>query len=607
MVNPWDLTNDVIGGIGSLVLTPLLWAGLFLWAWNRPAEARESGFGRMTFWLLLPGAVLVSLADAPFLPWAGNVVAINLGGALIPILLALVLLQRTLQRPGWTATALAILFVAAETVAQFGIVLFTGTPWTEVLVIATAGAVTVAALVAFPALMPHPAASRAITFVGLVSVATPLTFLTSEAIPGVGIVSAFPYYLIGPFVVGLAAVWFASNWWGVSPYRGLGVGFGAGILGTLIGADILREPPLYVGGGGALLAIGGAGVLDLVYFSGLMALGAGLLLVVAMARRRPAMAPAATSLPMSPVETLYSAATRLRGGDPRGAIRDAVDASQRAGDQARAIWQSTSGGAPSEAWDGLPVAPYVVRDYQNLVAEGQQPEPTAREAWSSVAMATQFVRLGRDLRRLRFATPGRRAWAVLADLGIVTAPAVALWIYLSTTLTGSIDAILSGLAFNLAVFAYVAYATLYFILFDALFGATLGKFLLRLRVTDRHLARPTVLQSFLRESPKVVPLYILGEFGAPAVLLLVRATSSSISAFGVGVALFTGVALISIVAVTVLLALGIGGIQVARDSERQRLGDHWASTWVVDRRLVTPAWGATLATAPAPPEAAPPG
>lgn len=607
MVNPWDLANDVIGGVGTLILTPLIWAGVFLWAWNRPTQARESGFGRMTFWLILPGAFLVSLADAPFLPWAGNVVAINLGGALVPILLTLVLLKRTLERPGWTLTALAVAFVAAEAAVQFGIVLFTGTPWTEVLVITAAGAVTLGAILAFPSLAPRPVAVRAITFVGLVSLATPLTFLTSQAVPGVGIVSSFPYYLIGPFVVGIAAVWLASAWWGVALYRGLGIGFGAGILGTLIGADILREPPLYVGGGGALLAIGGAGILDLVYFSGLMALGSGLLLVVIFASRRPAPAPTGTPLPPSPGETLYSAATRLQSGDPQGAIRDAVDASQRAGDQARAIWQSPSDGSSSAAWDGLPVAPYVVHDYQNLVAAVQQPEPTAREAVRNVAMAAQFVRLGRDLTRLRFATPGRRAWAVLADLGVVTAPAIALWVYLSVSLPGSIDAILSGLAFNLAVFAYVAYATLYFVVCDALFGATVGKYLLRLRVTDRGLARPTVLQSFLRESPKVVPLYVLGEFGAPAVLLLVRATSSSISAFGVAVALLDGAALLSIVVITVLLALGLGGIQVARDSERQRLGDRWASTWVVDRRVITPAWGATLATPPVPPGAVPPG
>ena len=45
------------------------------------------------------------------------------------------------------------------------------------------------------------AANRALTFMGLVSAAIPLTFFTSQAIPGEGIVSTFPFYLIGPVVV----------------------------------------------------------------------------------------------------------------------------------------------------------------------------------------------------------------------------------------------------------------------------------------------------------------------------------------------------------------------------------------------------------------------
>jgi hypothetical protein len=78
MVDPLVLTYDVLGGVGSLILTPLLWIALFLCAWTRPADARASGFGRMVFWLLLPGAFLSSFADAPFLPWHGDILAINL-------------------------------------------------------------------------------------------------------------------------------------------------------------------------------------------------------------------------------------------------------------------------------------------------------------------------------------------------------------------------------------------------------------------------------------------------------------------------------------------------------------------------------------------------
>ncbi|MFZ0830824.1 MAG: RDD family protein [Thermoplasmata archaeon] len=605
MVDPWVLSNDVIGGVGSTILTPLLWIALFLWAWSRPAEARASGFGRFAFWLLLPGAFLASLADAPFLPWAGNVVAINLGGALIPIGLSVVLLHRELGTPGWSLTGTVILLVAAETAVQFAVVLFTATFWTSVGVLVTAGGMVAFASAALPRWAPRPAANRALTFMGLVSAAIPLTFFTSQAIPGEGIVSTFPFYLIGPVVVGILSVWVAGAIWGVAPYRGLAIGYGTATLGTLIGADILREPPLYVGGGGALLAVGGAGIQDLVYFSGLMALGAGLLLIALRYRGTAPEVPAPAPTPPSPERILSSATVRLAGGDLAGAIRDSVAASQSAGERVRTIFQIPATGAPAATWDVLPVAPYVIHDYRNLVASQEAPTPTPREAFRSVAMATQFVQLGRDLSRLRFAAPGRRAWAAAIDLALVTAPALALWIYLALALPGTVDDVLNGLTFNLAVFGFVGYAALYYVVCDALFGSTAGKVLLHLTVTDRSLARPTALQSVLRESPKTVSLFAIGDLGAPGILLLVRSGSAGLSSFGDLV--FTGAILLGVMAATLAVALAIGGVQVLRDPERQRLGDRWASTWVVDRRHVTPAWGATQAPAAGPSALVPPG
>ncbi|HLY77381.1 MAG TPA: DUF1614 domain-containing protein, partial [Thermoplasmata archaeon] len=554
----------------------------------------------------LPGALLGSLADIPFLPWAGNVLAINIGGALIPISLTLVLLHRELGPSRWRLPGLVVLILSVETATQFAMVLLTSSVWSEVLVLATAGGTVVGAVVVLPRWTARPAALRAVSFVALSSTAIVLTFLTSRALPGVGIVSAFPFYLIGPVVVGISAVWLASAVWGAPAYHGLGLGYGAATLGTLIGADVLREPPLYTGGGGALLAIGGAGILDLVYFSGLLAVGLGLLSIVLSSRgslRELSMLNPPIS---SPEQSLRSAAGHLASGDPTGAIRDSISASRSAADRVRALWQSPAPAHPAAAWDGLPVAPYVTNDYRNLVESQRIPDPTPREAFRSLAMATQFVRLGRDLGRLRFAPTAPRGWAALVDLAVVTAPAVVLWTFLSLTLPGGVAGILVGLPFNLAVYAYVGYAMAYYVVGDVLFGVTVGKLLYHLVVTDRALARPTVLQSFLRESPKAVAVYAIGQFGAPALLILVRAGTTSLSAFGIGL-IFTGVVLLGIVVTVVAVALGVGGLQVARDPERQRLGDRWASTWVLDRRRVTSALGTGPASPGVPPGAVPPG
>ncbi|MCI4351915.1 MAG: DUF1614 domain-containing protein [Thermoplasmata archaeon] len=668
MVDLAVLVGDVISQIGASIPTPLLWIGLFLWAWSRPAQALASGFGRMTFWLLLPGAFLASLADAPFLPWAGDVLAINIGGALIPVLLSIVLLRRELTLPRWVLTSRVLLVVAAEAAIQFAIVLVVPSRGMELLVTVTAAGAVVFAILVFQQWAPRPlrprattllgrASSalarlpglgrvfsalarlpglgrvfsvlarvflalgrlpiptwtfrppplRAITVVGLVSAAITITFATSSAVPGVGIVSAFPLYMIGPAVVGAFSVVLAVTLWRVSPFQGLGAGYASATLGTLIGADVLREPPLYAGGSGGLLAIGGAGIQDLVYFSGLLAVGAGLLVILVQYRESLASSAATAPSVPSPDQALHTAAQRLASGDPAGAVRNALTASQGAAERARSAWQLPAPSQPAAAWDGLPVASYVLSDYRNFVAATDQPTPTPGEAFREVAMAAQFVRLGRDLSRLRFAPLGRRAWAVMVDLAVVTAPAVVLWSFLALTLRGSPTTILAGLPFNLAVYAFIAYALLYFVVCDALFGATPGKHLWGLRVTDRNRARPTFLQSLLRESPKAVSLFVIGQIGAPAILFVVRAGVSPISTLGVSLTLLNGVVLLGIVGAVVLGALSVGAVQIARNSERQRLGDRWAATWVVDRRVVTPAWGARLAPPPVPSGPAPPG
>lgn len=605
MVDLWVLTSDVLGGIGGAALAPLLWATLFVWAWSRPADAQASGFGRMTFWLLLPGALLASLADVPFLPWAGDVLAINVGGALIPVALTVLLLHRGLGVTPWSPTRTLLLLVAGETAVQFAVVLFAPSEWAGPLVLGVAGGISAFGAVVLPRWMTRPVAIRSLTFVSLTSVAIAVTFLTSQAVPGFGIESQFPLYLIAPALVGVAAPLIATTIWGVPGNRALGFGFGSATLGTLIGADVLREPPLYVGGGGQLLAIGGAGIQDLVYFSGLLALGAGLLFLVVRSRGRLPEGARETPLAPPPDLMLRSAAERLGRGDVTGAIRDSVVASEQAAQRVRTLYRLSENTEPAEAWDGLPVAPYVVNDYRNLVSAQSEPAPGPREGFRSLAMASQFVRLGRDLSRLQFARGIRRAWAAVIDLVAVTLPAVLLWVYLASTLPGTTVDVLTGLPFNLAVFGYVGYALLYYVVGDAVFGVSLGKRLLHLRVTNRVYARPTWMQSFLRESPKVVPLYAIGQLGAPAVLFVLRASQSSISPYGIDLAL-TGGVLVAFVILVVLVALAVGGIQVMRDAERRRLGDRWAATWVLDRRTVIPAWGATRTPSGAQPGVAPP-
>ncbi len=145
MIDPIALTNDIVGNVSSLALPALLWALIYLLAWEQGPFATSIGFGRRTFWLLLPGALLASLVLLPIQPGAND----------------------------WLA------------------------------------------------------------------------------IPGVGIEESFPMYLLPPFGAGGGAV-VAAEW--VFPGgEGLALpaAYVAGTFGVLVGADVLREPPLYIAGGPA--------------------------------------------------------------------------------------------------------------------------------------------------------------------------------------------------------------------------------------------------------------------------------------------------------------------------------------------------------------------
>ncbi|MGI0052676.1 MAG: hypothetical protein ACRECR_00240, partial [Thermoplasmata archaeon] len=80
MVDPFELAFDVTDTLAFLLLPALLWLFLYLWAWEDEASSLAAGFGRRTFWLLLPGCLVASLANLPFFTWNSSVLAINLGG-----------------------------------------------------------------------------------------------------------------------------------------------------------------------------------------------------------------------------------------------------------------------------------------------------------------------------------------------------------------------------------------------------------------------------------------------------------------------------------------------------------------------------------------------
>lgn len=173
---------------------------------------------------LTPGEIAViiwatlvgSLINIPLMRFGEGFLGINVGGAIVPIVLSAYLIRRK------------------------------GLPLNEVLV-------------------------------GILLVAF-VSFMVTTYDPEIGVYATFPWWLLPPFTAFLVA---AFAYWHESPHSAA-LAYVSGTLGTLIGADIVRLPQILGGpppAEGVMLSIGGAGVFDMVFLAGILAvtMEAGLL------------------------------------------------------------------------------------------------------------------------------------------------------------------------------------------------------------------------------------------------------------------------------------------------------------------------------------------
>ncbi len=584
MIDPEQLANDIAGNVAVLAFPALLWALLYFLAWDHGPFATSIGFGRRTFWLLLPGALLASLVLLPVVPVGGDWVAISFSGALFPILVALFAFGR-FAPPGVRSAGTYLVALAVEAAVLLLIVVDVPAATPQLV-----GVLAVA--VGAPLALAGVAAGRSDRLVGVVALALGLTsavlvvtFLTSIAVPGTGIEETFPAYLLSPIVVGVIAAG-AAEW--VFPGAegfALPVAYGAGTFGVLVGADVLRQPPLYAAGTPVgLYAIGGAGVLDLVYLSGLLALGAAYVTHRALGRGyAPIGAPIPPSAP-TPIARLGRAFRAGVQGRIDESLAESAGASRDAAVQAHRLLAIPDPPA-DRPWQGLTVPGWVVSDEANLEAAARAGSSDGREGFRAFLTARWLVLLGREIGLRRFGSIGARVAAFFLDLVIVTAPAVALWVYLIDVTPGSLATLAANVPINAAIYGYAAGAFLYFALFEHYAGRTPGKAALAIAVRDRRMDRPPIAAALLRNTSKLPTLTVAGIGLAIALLFLLRAgTSGTLSAVGgipipVGVFDFLGVLGFVLGGIGLLGAVGVLGILLS--AERQRFGDLVAGTWVV--------------------------
>jgi uncharacterized membrane protein len=606
VVDPLELASDVTQTVAYYALPTLLWLFLFLVAWEDPEVARASGFGRRTFWLLLPVGVVAELGTVPFFAWDGDILAVNVAGGVVPVLLSVLFLYRVLGRRRPALSAFLGL-LAAETAVLFALVVILPSG----LVV---GLAALAVIVAFPlglwaaggreaGTAAPSVAARILPIFALTSAILYATFLTTVAESGSGIESTFPFYLLAPIGGGFLAAVVAVRWMGNNGPAGLPVAYATTTFGVLLGADVLRQPPLYGAGGPVLYSIGGAGLGDLLYLSGLISAATAYVLYRLVRPRATAREPdsiGAEATPATPSGLLHRAQLLSGEGRTGRSVRTSADAARSAAEQARQL-RGDPPARPDRPWEGVPVPPWIEADHENLeaLAAGDPTDP--RDADRAWVTANGILRAAADAGRPRYPSLLRRSAAFGIDLGITVAPALLLWAAIVRTTPGTITSLVNSVTFNASVFGYASYGFLYFALAEGLFGTTVGKYVLGLAVSDRAIQRPGPLSVLLRNIPKLLPLTVVGVAGALGMVVLIRGsiTAGAAAAGGSAAPLHQAAQLLTIGG---LVALGLGvcaaasWVAIYLSRERQRVGDYVAGTWVIFR---------AAPKAPAPPTAQP--
>ncbi len=430
----------------NVIILPVLSLSLYIAYMSKREFLEDCGFEKPVVGIIIIGSFFGVMADIPLIISENALLNINLGGALIPLIVSGALIYKK---------KLNLISVAFGTI--------------------------IVSLVAF---------------------------YVTRIERNLGIVAEFPHYLFPPLSA-LAVSLILSFSLGRKDTYQIPYSYTVGVLGTLIGADLVRIPKLI--NIGVLGSIGGAGATDLVYLSGLIA---SVPLIFIYFPSHP------DSLPSDLILRAKETLNRGRYGESKKYAIRAVEKEiqkahkmllrspryfQRPGNDTGVLYQ-------------LGIGQAAVKDYLTLTKTPPSPDP--REIKKDLLTS----KLLRDNIRKRinkiYTSFGRRFIAYLLDLMIISIPFLMFFFYIfSNSFSGDSLGLINSTLFIAMVSLSVSIQFIYFTLAEWYFGTTVGKVVLGLKVLDDDLEKITFLQSAARNSGRYADM-ALGFYLISVILIL---------------------------------------------------------------------------------------
>jgi len=503
---------QVLFGIASnIILLPVLSLSLLIVYMNKREYLEESGFDKPIVGMIIIGSFFGVFADIPLIIFEDSLLNINLGGALIPVIVCGVLIYKKIR--GKLNIFLLIFGTGIISIISYrvsyiapGMGIVAEFPW----YLAPAFGALLLALIF--GLIKKDILNGLWIVIGTVAGSIVAYFITLMALMGLdlGLVTEYSWYLFPPLGALLPTLILTFMNEDIE-FFSVPYAYTIAVLGTLIGADFIRIPTLI--DMGVLGSFGGAGAMDLVYLSGLIA--AVPLIFIYYFRHD-------YSLPDDP---LLRAKRHLKKGEYNESKKQIIQGIKKEINKAYKLLSRntnpmflTPSRTPYGVLQCLGFNPTVVEDYITL---------TRSPAKNDLVETKKDLLTGRLLsisvkNRLSevYTSFLKRFLAYLLDIVLLGIPFVVFFIYIFSGTFSSGSRMLIGEPTFIAVFSLAtSIQFIYFTLTEWYFGRSLGKAVAGLKVLDDDLNRITFAQSAARNSGRYADI-VLGFYMLSFVLIL---------------------------------------------------------------------------------------
>ncbi len=428
------IISDILAATTFITMLPVLAAVLFIAYMHKRDFLRSTGFGGPEVGMILVGSMFGIITDIPVIVAESALLNINLGGALIPVIVCGSLIYS--KRLNLIKISLGVIMISV------------------------------------------------------------LAFYITRFEPTMGIVAEFPYFLMPSALgIGLAFVFERMGETRI-PYA-----YSVSVLGTLIGADLVRIPLLVQEG--VFGSIGGAGAMDLVYLSGLMA---AVPLVAFYYFRYPK---------TRAEDPMDESRKMLRSGHYKESIDNSIYSVDRELKKASRLvnrdklpWLGLNPDIDVMVMLGL--HPMIIGDYTNLLKARLSITPTAAyKAFYTSKLLQKAIKTGINE---KYTSMKRRMAAYIIDVLFTTVPIILAIFYLFISVPTYTEVYQYSSLFLALISLLISIQFIYFTIAEWLFGTTIGKALLGLRVVSDDFHKLNFIQSAARNSARYADILLFFYF-----------------------------------------------------------------------------------------------